>query len=130
MVRSRHPFQDSSTGAFNCSSGSGPGRLRSWPPPRSPMPRRAWLFHRPSIRLSWIMPNGSIAQAIASFLAANGGALTADDFADHRTDVSPPLATLYRGYTVYETGLPTQGLVVLEALNICEHAPLAELGLR
>jgi gamma-glutamyltranspeptidase/glutathione hydrolase len=73
---------------------------------------------------------GEIAQAIASFLAANGGALTADDFADHRTDVSPPLATLYRGYTVYETGLPTQGLVVLEALNICEHAPLAELGLR
>ena len=73
---------------------------------------------------------GEIAQAIASFLAANGGALTADDFADHRTDVSPPLATPYRGYTVYETGLPTQGLVVLEALNICEHAPLAELGLR
>jgi gamma-glutamyltranspeptidase len=73
---------------------------------------------------------GEIAQAIASFLAANGGALTADDFADHRTDVSPPLASTYRGYTVYETGLPTQGLVVLEALNICEQAPLAEMGLR
>jgi gamma-glutamyltranspeptidase len=73
---------------------------------------------------------GEIAQAIASFLAANGGALTVDDFADHRTDVSPPLASTYRAYTVYETGLPTQGLVVLEALNICEQAPLAEMGLR
>jgi gamma-glutamyltranspeptidase/glutathione hydrolase len=73
---------------------------------------------------------GEIAQAIASFLAANGGALTADDFADHTTDVLPPLASSYRGYTVYETGLPTQGLVVLEALNICEQAPLAEMGLR
>ena len=72
---------------------------------------------------------GEIAQAIASFLAANGGALTADDFADHTTDVSPPLASSYRGYTVYETGLPTQGFVVLEALNICEHAPIAEMGL-
>ena len=73
---------------------------------------------------------GEIALAIESFLAANGGALTADDFADHTTDVSPPLATSYRGYTVYETGLPTPGFVVLEALNICEQAPIAEMGLR
>ncbi|MBW3632973.1 MAG: gamma-glutamyltransferase family protein [Chloroflexi bacterium] len=73
---------------------------------------------------------GEIAKGITSFLAANGGALTTDDFADHTTDVSPPLATTYRGYTVYETGLPTQGLVVLEALNICEQAPLKEMGLR
>ena len=73
---------------------------------------------------------GEIALAIESFPAANGGALTADDFADHTTDVSPPLATSYRGYTVYETGLPTPGFVVLEALNICEQAPIAEMGLR
>ncbi|HLL49324.1 MAG TPA: gamma-glutamyltransferase family protein, partial [Thermomicrobiales bacterium] len=73
---------------------------------------------------------GEIAKGIASFLAANGGALTADDFADHTTDISPPITTSYRGYTVYETGLPPQGLVVLEALNICELAPIAEMGLR
>jgi gamma-glutamyltranspeptidase/glutathione hydrolase len=73
---------------------------------------------------------GEIAREITSFLAANGGALTADDFADHTTDVSPPLASSYRGYTVYETGLPTPGFVVLEALNICEQAPIAEMGLR
>nr|MBA3451224.1 gamma-glutamyltransferase family protein [Chloroflexia bacterium] len=73
---------------------------------------------------------GQIAQEIAQYLAANGGMLSADDFADHETAVSPPLATSYRGYTVYETGLPTQGFVVLEALNICEQAPLAEMGLR
>ena len=34
---------------------------------------------------------GAIAKEIATFLAANGGALTADDFADHETAVSPPL---------------------------------------
>jgi gamma-glutamyltranspeptidase/glutathione hydrolase len=72
---------------------------------------------------------GEIARAIGSFLAANGGVLAADDFADHTTAVSPPLATTYRGHTVYETGLPTQGFVVLEALNICEQAPVGELGL-
>ena len=62
--------------------------------------------------------------------AANGGALTEDDFADHDDGVSPPLTTTYRGHTIYETGLPTQGFVVLEALNICEQAPIAEMGLR
>src|SRR5918995_1524895 len=36
---------------------------------------------------------GEIARSIASFLAANGGALTEDDFADHTTAVSPPLTT-------------------------------------
>ena len=72
---------------------------------------------------------GEIARSIASFLAANGGALTEDDFADHATAVSPPLTTTYRGHTIYETGLPTQGFVVLEALNICEQAPIAEMGL-
>ncbi len=73
---------------------------------------------------------GEIARAIARFLANNDGALTVDDFADHETAVSPPLATDYRGYTVYETGLPTQGFVLLEALNICEQAPIAAMGLR
>jgi gamma-glutamyltranspeptidase / glutathione hydrolase len=73
---------------------------------------------------------GEIAKSIASFLAANGGALTEEDFADHATAVSPPLTTSYRDHTIYETGLPTQGFVVLEALNICEQAPIAEMGLR
>src|SRR5215210_7986511 len=72
---------------------------------------------------------GEIARSIASFLAANGGALTEEDFADHTTAVSPPLTTSYRGHSIHETGLPTQGFVVLEALNICEQAPIAEMGL-
>ncbi len=67
---------------------------------------------------------GGIASRIAAALADAGGALTADDFADHATDVTAPLSSTYRGYTVHETRLPTQGFVVLEALNILEHADL------
>ncbi|MFN8589940.1 MAG: gamma-glutamyltransferase [Thermomicrobiales bacterium] len=73
---------------------------------------------------------GEVGRDIVAFLAGNGGALTIDDFAGHDTAVSPPLATSYRGYTVYETGLPTQGFVVLEALNICGQTAIADLGLR
>jgi gamma-glutamyltranspeptidase len=71
---------------------------------------------------------GPLAKAITAYLSEIGGALSVDDFADHATDVTSPLSTTYRGYTVYENALPTQGFVVLESLNICEQAPLAQLG--
>ncbi|HYO29269.1 MAG TPA: gamma-glutamyltransferase, partial [Thermomicrobiales bacterium] len=65
---------------------------------------------------------GALGRRIAGALAEVGGVLSADDLAGHATDVSAPLETTYRGYTVYETALPTQGFVVLEALNIVERA--------
>ena len=119
-------------------------RLRRYPAsaavflPDGEVPRPGAMLRQPGLARSLALiarggsaafHRGEIARDIAEFLAANGGALTAEDFADHQTAVSPPLATSYRGHTVYETGLPTQGFVVLEALNICEQAPLAEVGL-
>jgi gamma-glutamyltranspeptidase/glutathione hydrolase len=71
---------------------------------------------------------GELAKRIGDFLAANGGVLSADDFVDHETIVGPPLATTYRDYHVYQTGLPTQGFLLLEALNIVEHDDVAKLG--
>jgi gamma-glutamyltranspeptidase/glutathione hydrolase len=119
-------------------------RLRRYPAsaavflPDGGPPRPAEMLRQPGLARSLsliardgadVFHRGEIARDIAAFLAANGGALTAEDFADHQTAVSPPLATSYRGHTVYETGLPTQGFVVLAALNICEQAPLADVGL-
>jgi gamma-glutamyltranspeptidase/glutathione hydrolase len=63
---------------------------------------------------------GALAAEFGRFFAANGGALTAEDFADHRTVVGPPLATTYRNHTIYQTGLPTQGLIMLEVLAILD----------
>lgn len=71
---------------------------------------------------------GPIAREITRYLAETGGLLTAEDFADHQSQVYQPLATDYRGHTVYQTTLPTQGLILLEELNIIENADLAELG--
>ncbi len=61
---------------------------------------------------------GEIAKRITAYLASVGGALTMDDFADHETDIGAPLQTVYRGHTVYQTAIPSQGLILLEALNI------------
>jgi gamma-glutamyltranspeptidase/glutathione hydrolase len=70
---------------------------------------------------------GELAARIAAGIQAVGGELTVDDLAGHAGDVYEPIATDYRGYTVYETTLPSQGHIVLEELNIIEHADLAGL---
>ncbi len=49
-----------------------------------------------------------------------GGAISVDDLAGHETTVTAPIETNYRGNTVYQTGIPSQGLILLEALNIVE----------
>jgi gamma-glutamyltranspeptidase/glutathione hydrolase len=67
---------------------------------------------------------GDIAKRIAAFMAENGGAITVDDLSGHSTDFAPPLETTYRNYTVYETCLPTQGLILIESLNIAEQTDL------
>lgn len=65
---------------------------------------------------------GPLARRIAEAVQALGGALAEEDLASHQTVLEPPIAATYRGYTVYQTGLPSQGLILLEALNIAENA--------
>ncbi|MDQ2684092.1 MAG: gamma-glutamyltransferase, partial [Chloroflexota bacterium] len=69
---------------------------------------------------------GDLAQRIAGGIQELGGALTVEDMAGHETEISTPLSVTYRGYRINQTGLPTQGLVHLEALKIAEHALRAE----
>ena len=54
--------------------------------------------------------------------------MTADDLAGHRADVLEPLSVDYRGYTVFETPPNSQGLILLEELNILEGFDLAGWG--
>ncbi len=65
---------------------------------------------------------------IAERMAADGF-LTPDDLAAHRGEWGEPIATTYRGFTVYETPPPTQGITALMALNMLEGVPLAKLPL-
>ena len=71
---------------------------------------------------------GRVGRAIAARLEREGF-LTADDLAAHEGEWGEPVSTTYRGYTVYETPPPTQGLATLLTLNLLEgfdltkHAP-------
>jgi gamma-glutamyltranspeptidase/glutathione hydrolase len=67
---------------------------------------------------------GDIARRITAWLEQSGGVLGMDDFAGHETEFTTPLSTTYRGHRVFQTGIPTQGLILLEALNIVENRPV------
>jgi gamma-glutamyltranspeptidase/glutathione hydrolase len=72
---------------------------------------------------------GELGERIARRLQAGGGFLTAEDLAAHAARWQPPIATTYRGATVWQTPPPTQGLTALQTLNLLEGFDLRGLGL-
>ena len=71
---------------------------------------------------------GEIAADICTYLAEMGGILTPADFAAHHSDWIEPITTQYRGYTVCQLPPNTQGLTVLQILNLIEPFDLQQLG--
>ncbi|MEK7815004.1 MAG: gamma-glutamyltransferase, partial [Chloroflexota bacterium] len=71
---------------------------------------------------------GPIAQAIVKFSQEQGGLLTLKDLADCRSRWQEPIATTYRGYTVYEAPPNSSGHVLLQELNLVEQFDLKTLG--
>ncbi len=71
---------------------------------------------------------GELAQAIARYCQAHGGLLTERELAEHRSEVYLPLHTTYRGYRVVTTAPPSQGLILLEMLNVLEGFDLERMG--
>lgn len=71
---------------------------------------------------------GEIAEQMLAFLKREGQTFTADDFAQQQAVSYTPIATQYRGATVYATAPPSQGFLVLEQLNIIEGYDLGKLA--
>jgi gamma-glutamyltranspeptidase/glutathione hydrolase len=69
---------------------------------------------------------GRVARAIAARVA-DEGFLTSDDLAAHTGQWDEPISSTYRGYTIYETPPPTQGLAALLTLNLLEGFDLASI---
>jgi gamma-glutamyltranspeptidase/glutathione hydrolase len=70
---------------------------------------------------------GELAKRLLDFLAREGALFAAEDFARQQSEVYTPIATEYRGATVYETAPPSQGFLLLAQLNILEGFDLARL---
>ncbi len=71
---------------------------------------------------------GDIARAMAAFVKEHDGFLSEKDLADHRSEWVEPVSTNYRGYDIWELPPNTQGLAVLQMLNILEGYDIARMG--
>ena len=73
---------------------------------------------------------GEIARAIVDYCQKNGGFLSMQDFAEHKSEWVEPISTDYRGYKVYQCPPSGQGITALIALNILEGFDLASMNTR
>lgn len=71
---------------------------------------------------------GEIARRILKCSADLGGTLVATDLAKFSPEWVEPIATTYRGWTVYEIPPNGQGIAALAMLNLMENFPLAQFG--
>jgi gamma-glutamyltranspeptidase/glutathione hydrolase len=71
---------------------------------------------------------GEIAAAIEKFSAANGGSITAKDFAAYKPEWVKPIGKDYRGHTLHEIPPNGQGIAALIALGILEKFDVAGMA--
>lgn len=70
--------------------------------------------------------SGDITRLMVSYLQSLGSKYDLADFESYETDLAAPYAVTYRGNTVYQTAIPSQGIILLEALNIVENADMTD----
>ena len=71
---------------------------------------------------------GDPARRMAKALQGLGALHTYDDFADYTSPWEEPVSTTYRGYRIFTNRSWTQGVSLLQALNILEGDDLAAAG--
>lgn len=72
---------------------------------------------------------GSIAEKVAAASKANGGILTAKDFADYTVEETAPVECGYRGYRILSSPPPSSGgTTICEILAVLEGYPMASYG--
>lgn len=71
---------------------------------------------------------GDIAKTIAKYMKEQGGFLTFDDMAAHRSEWVEPVSVNYRGYDIWELPPNGQGIATLQILNILEGYDIESMG--
>jgi len=71
---------------------------------------------------------GDIAKAIDKYMKENGGFLSYEDLASHKSEWVEPISANYRGFDVWELPPNGQGTAALQILNILEGYNIADMG--
>ncbi len=71
---------------------------------------------------------GTLARRIATFVEREGGLVTAQDLARHQSTWQQPISSTYHGHHVVAFPPNTQGLTLLQQLNLAELSDLKTMG--
>ncbi|MBK8701968.1 MAG: gamma-glutamyltransferase [Saprospiraceae bacterium] len=71
---------------------------------------------------------GDIARSIDAYMKKQGGFLSYEDLASHRSEWVSPVSTNYRGYDIWELPPNGQGIAALQMLNMLEMHDLKGMG--
>lgn len=71
---------------------------------------------------------GDIAKTIANYMKEQGGFLSYEDLASHKSEWIDPVSVNYRGYDVWELPPNGQGIAALQMLAILEGYDIASMG--
>lgn len=105
--------------------------------PGGKTPAKGEIFKNPALANTFdkiaskgrdVFYKGEIARTIDAFMKKNGGFLSSKDLADHKSQWVDPISSNYRGYDVWELPPNTQGIAVLQMLNILEGFDLKSMG--
>jgi gamma-glutamyltranspeptidase/glutathione hydrolase len=97
--------------------------------PEGRAPRKGEMFRNPALANTYreiarkgrdAFYKGDIARTIDAFMKQNGGFLSYEDLASHRSQWVEPVSTNYRGVDVWELPPNGQGIAALQMLNILE----------
>jgi gamma-glutamyltranspeptidase/glutathione hydrolase len=91
-------------------------------------PDLAWTLQTIAVNGRDAFYDGEITEKIVAFSQSHGGLFSREDFARHRTQVSEPLKTDYRGYTIHGQPPVSQGHILLQELNLIEGFDMSGLG--
>ncbi len=100
-------------------------------------PRKGEIFRNPYLANTLekiarggrdVFYKGEIARTIANYMKRNGGFLSYEDLASHKSEWVEPVSTNYRGYDVWELPPNGQGIAALQMLNILEGYDIASMG--
>jgi gamma-glutamyltranspeptidase/glutathione hydrolase len=105
--------------------------------PNGHTPRKGEIFKNPFLAATLtkianegrdVFYRGDIAKTIAKYMEDQGGFLSEQDLADHRSEWIEPVSTNYRGFDVWELPPNGQGIAALQMLNILELYDIRSMG--
>ena len=106
--------------------------------PDGRMPAKGEIFRNPYLANTYetiahegrdAFYKGDIARTIEEYIKENGGFLSYEDMAAHKSEWVEPVSANYRGYDVWQLPPNGQGIAVLQILNILEGYDISSMGL-